>query len=180
MAENKEKINKNLLEIDDKDHSISSLSENLRFLGHVSSVNLLRIAGKLLKIPQPAIAKSTILFYKCLKRSPKNKTLKQNEMFLAMACCFLGTKSEESLRQYRDILMVFDRIFNKSLNRDAKVFEFDETTRFLRWKKILFTSEFEALDLLGHILNYEHPYKFLLSYLNALHLDDMPPQFLQR
>lgn len=83
------------------------ISYDVEFDLRLTGCELIQTAGRLLKLPQTAMATGQVLFH----RFYYSKSFVKNPMeYYAMAAIFLSTKIEECPRRVRDVLNVFHHI----------------------------------------------------------------------
>jgi len=115
---------------------------------------LIQLAGKLLKLPQVAMATGCVLFQrffyaKSLVRYPFDH--------VAMACIGLASKIEESPRRVRDIINVFHHIKQIRNGRTIQPMVLDQ--HYISLKNQVIKAERRVLKELGFCVHVKHPHK---------------------
>jgi len=124
---------------------------------------LIQLAGKLLKLPQVAMATGCVLFQrffyaKSLIRYPFDH--------VAMACIGLASKIEESPRRVRDIINVFHHIKQVRNGRTIQPMILDQ--HYISLKNQVIKAERRVLKELGFCVHVKHPHKIIVMYLKWL------------
>jgi hypothetical protein len=124
---------------------------------------LIQLAGKLLKLPQVAMAEGCVLFQrffyaKSLIRYPFDH--------VAMACIGLASKIEESPRRVRDIINVFHHIKQIRNGRTFQPMVLDQ--HYISLKNQVIKAERRVLKELGFCVHVKHPHKIIVMYLRWL------------
>merc|ERR1712150_433343 len=124
---------------------------------------LIQLAGKLLKLPQVAMATGCVLFQrffyaKSLVRYPFDH--------VAMACIGLASKIEESPRRVRDIINVFHHIKQVRNGRTIQPMVLDQN--YISLKNQVIKAERRVLKELGFCVHVKHPHKIIVMYLRWL------------
>merc|ERR1712226_35205 len=124
---------------------------------------LIQLAGKLLKLPQVAMATGCVLFQrffyaKSLVRYPFDH--------VAMACIGLASKIEESPRRVRDIINVFHHIKQIRNGRTIQPMVLDQN--YIHLKNQVIKAERRVLKELGFCVHVKHPHKIIVMYLQVL------------
>merc|ERR550539_1845385 len=127
---------------------------------------LIQLAGKLLKLPQVAMATGCVLFQrffyaKSLVRYPFDH--------VAMACIGLASKIEESPRRVRDIINVFHHI--KQIRNGRTITPMVLDVKYIALKDEIIKAERRVLKELGFCVHVKHPHKIIVMYLKWLELD---------
>jgi len=127
------------------------------------SCELIQLAGKLLKLPQVAMATGCVLFQrfyyaKSFVRLPFE--------IVAMSCVVLASKIEEAPRRLRDIINVFNHIKQIRNGKPIKPMVLD--LNYINLKKQVITAERRVLKELGFCVHVKHPHKIIVMYLQWL------------
>merc|ERR1719245_1489108 len=120
--------------------------------------DLVQIAGKLLKIPQVAMATACVLFHRFYYAKSMIR-VKFDEV--AMAALGLACKIEECPRRTRDIINVFKHI--KPMILDGA---------YIALKNQVIKAERRILKELGFCVHVKHPHKVIVMYLKWLKEED--------
>jgi len=123
------------------------------------SCELIQLAGKLLKLPQVAMATGCVLFQrfyyaKSFVRIPFE--------VVAMACVVLASKIEEAPRRMRDIINVFNHI--KQIRGGKPITPVTLDVNYINLKKQVITAERRVLKELGFCVHVKHPHKIIVMY----------------
>lgn len=131
--------------------------------------DLIQEATILLKLPQVCAATAQTLFHRFYAR---RSFARHDVRHVAMGVLFLAAKVEESPRRLRDVLNVFNALFQY---RDDGVRELEPldlgSERYANLKALVVNVEGEVLTELGFILYTEHPHKFILNYVKLICAD---------
>merc|ERR1711899_267213 len=127
---------------------------------------LIQLAGKLLRLPQVAMATGCVLFQrfyyaKSLVRIPFD--------IVAMACVCLACKIEEAPRRIRDIINVFNHI--KQVRSGKPIVPMVLDVKYIALKDEIIKAERRVLKELGFCVHVKHPHKIIVMYLKWLELD---------
>merc|ERR550539_2311929 len=127
---------------------------------------MIQLAGKLLKLPQVAMATGCVLFQrfyyaKSFIRIPFDIT--------AMSCICLASKIEEAPRRIRDIINVFNHIKQIRAGKTIQPVVLD--TNYINLKNQIIKAERRVLKELGFCVHVKHPHKIIVMYLKWLELD---------
>merc|ERR1712226_285126 len=146
--------------------SNDGLSEDTELQIRSLGCELIQLAGKLLKLPQVAMATGCVLFQrffyaKSLVRYPFDH--------VAMACIGLASKIEESPRRVRDIINVFHHIKQIRNGRTIQPMVLDQ--HYINLKNQIIKAERRVLKELGFCVHVKHPHKIIVMYLKWLELD---------
>lgn len=121
-------------------------------------------AAILLDLPQVAAATAQVFFH----RFYRCRSTAENDMrLMAMASLFLAAKVEECPRRMRDVLGVFNALFDRREGAPVEPLDI-HSERYARMKRMLARAEGEVLKELGFVLYTEHPHKFILNYVKLL------------
>lgn len=138
-----------------KDHIPYDVEFDLRLLG----CELIQTSGRLLKLPQTAMATGQVLFH----RFYYSKSFVKNPMeYYAMAAIFLSTKIEECPRRIRDVLNVFHHIKQVRSGKVIKPMLIDENYHIA--KNQVIKAERRLLKELGFCVHVKHPHKVRLLF----------------
>eukprot|EP00884_Botryococcus_braunii_P015562 jgi/Botrbrau1/268/Bobra.0022s0237.1 len=148
-----------------RDGIAEGLEEQLRFYG----TEVICEACALLKLNQVVVATGQTLFHRFYALESMRKfDVKE----IAKACVWLGTKLEEEPRRPRDILMVFQRIFQRREGRKLQPLNLHGReggkSELDVLKARLEKMESILLQAFGFTLHLEHPHKFLFSFMHFL------------
>jgi hypothetical protein len=132
--------------------------------------NALQEAAILLELPQVCAATAQVVFHRFYARQSFTR---YDVRHVAIGALFLSAKVEESPRRIRDVVNVFDAMFqHHAYGSSRPLVPIDITSeRYARMKALVANMEREILCELGFILYTEHPHKFLLSYVKLLCAD---------
>ncbi|RNA24968.1 cyclin-L1 isoform X3, partial [Brachionus plicatilis] len=129
----------------------------------LTGCELIQTSGRLLKLPQTAMATGQVLFH----RFYYSKSFVKNPMeYYAMASIFLSTKIEECPRRVRDVLNVFHHIKQVRSGKIIKPMSIDENYHIA--KNQVIKAERRLLKELGFCVHVKHPHKMILIYLQAM------------
>lgn len=138
-----------------------TVEDDLRNLG----CNLIQTAGKLLRLPQVAMATGCVLFQryffaKSFVRYPME--------WVAMGCVCLACKIEEAhpARRVRDVINVFNHIKQVRQGKPIKPVILDQEYISLKSKVIM--AERRVLKELGFCVHIKHPHKLIVMYMQFL------------
>ena len=138
------------------------VEDDLRNLG----CDLIQTAGKLLKLPQVAMATGCVLFHRYFY----SKSFVRNNMEqTAMACVLLSCKIEEHPRRPRCVINVFNHIKQVRNGTPIKPIVLDD--HYVSLKKKVIMLERRVLKDLGFCVHIKHPHKVLVMYLQLLGSD---------
>merc|ERR1711997_1327606 len=145
-----------------KDGLNEEIEMQIRSLG----CEMIQLAGKLLKLPQVAMATGCVLFQrfyyaKSFIRIPFDIT--------AMSCICLASKIEEAPRRIRDIINVFNHI--KQIRAGKTIQPVVMGTNYINLKNQIIKAERRVLKELGFCVHVKHPHKIIVMYLKWLELD---------
>jgi len=137
------------------------VEDDLRNLG----CNLIQTAGKLLRLPQVAMATGCVLFQrfffaKSFVRYPME--------VVAMGCVCLACKIEEAhpARRVRDVINVFNHIKQVRQGRPIKPVILD--AEYIALKNSVIKAERRVLKELGFCVHIKHPHKLVVMYMQFL------------
>lgn len=123
--------------------------------------NFIQSVGMTLKLPQITIATAMVFFHRFFMR----KSLKDYPFYdIGATAIFLATKVEESGRKLRDIVTVCAQ---KAAKNEKLVLD-EQSKDFQRWRDIILYDEGVLLEAICFDLSVEHPYHYLLLYINEL------------
>merc|ERR1712013_317353 len=138
-----------------------AVEDDLRNLG----CNLIQTAGKLLRLPQVAMATGCVLF----QRFFYAKSFVTNSMeVVAMGCVCLACKIEEAqpARRVRDVINVFTHIKQVRQGKPIKPVILDGD--YIRTKNDVIKAERRVLKDLGFCVHIKHPHKLIVMYMQFL------------
>jgi len=137
------------------------VEDDLRNLG----CNLIQTAGKLLRLPQVAMATGCVLFQrfffaKSFVRYPME--------IVAMGCVCLACKIEEAhpARRVRDVINVFNHIKQVRQGKPIKPVILDAD--YIALKNNVIKAERRVLKELGFCVHIKHPHKLVVMYMQFL------------
>ena len=152
-----------------RDGMTQAVEDDLRNLG----CDLIQTAGKLLKLPQVAMATACVLFHRYFY---SKSFVKNNMEQTAMGCVCLACKIEEHPRRPRDVINVFNHIKQVRNGTPIKPIVLDE--HYVSLKKKVIQQERKVLKDLGFCVHIKHPHKLIVMYLQLLN-SDKNKKFLQ-
>jgi len=158
----------------------AGITEEVETTNRIFGCELIAQAGIMLRLSQAATTTAQILFHRFFYR----KSMIDYEVLqVAMTSVFLATKIEESQRQTRDILNVFDRLLKRRYYRELSVF--DRTSkRYNKWEAKMRKVELVMLKEMGYTVYVDHPHRFILFYVRTIYgnqdLTDASKQLAQR
>ncbi|XP_023349756.1 cyclin-L1 [Eurytemora carolleeae] len=132
---------------------------DLRNLG----CNLIQTAGKLLRLPQVAMATSCVMYQRFFY---SKSYVRYNFEHVAMGCVCLASKIEESPRRPRDVINVFTHIRQVRQGKPIKPVILDPD--YIRLKNDIIKAERRVLKELGFCVHIKHPHKLIVMYLQLL------------
>ena len=138
-----------------------AVEDDLRNLG----CNLIQTAGKLLRLPQVAMATGCVLF----QRFFYAKSFVTNSMeVVAMGCLALACKIEEAqpARRVRDVINVFTHIKQVRQGKPIKPVILDAD--YISLKNDVIKAERRVLKDLGFCVHIKHPHKLIVMYMQFL------------
>jgi transcription initiation factor TFIIIB Brf1 subunit/transcription initiation factor TFIIB len=139
---------------------------NLRVYG----CDAIQEATILLELPQTCAATAQVIFHRFYMRQSFRR---YDARHGAIGALFLAAKVEENPRRIRDVVNVFDAMFQRQrTDASAPHVPIDiASQRYARMKELVVTMEREMLTELGFILYMEHPHKFILNYVKLICAD---------
>eukprot|EP00092_Neocalanus_flemingeri_P055918 GFUD01066223.1.p1 GENE.GFUD01066223.1~~GFUD01066223.1.p1 ORF type:complete len:441 (-),score=131.95 GFUD01066223.1:141-1463(-) len=141
------------------DGMTQAVEDDLRNLG----CNLIQTAGKLLKLPQVAMATGCVMF----QRFFYSKSFVRYSMeVVAMGCVCLACKVEEAPRRARDVINVFHHIKQVRQGKPIKPVILD--TEYISLKNNIIKAERRVLKELGFCVHIKHPHKLIVMYMQLL------------
>merc|ERR1712223_2323493 len=145
-----------------KDGLSDEVEMQIRSLG----CELIQLAGKLLRLPQVAMATGCVLFQrfyyaKSLVRIPFD--------VVAMSCIYLASKIEEAPKRIRDIINVFTHI--RQIRTGKPIVPVALDPAYIARKTEVINNERKVLKELGFCVHVKHPHKIIVMYLRWLELD---------
>jgi len=136
-----------------------AVEDDLRNLG----CNLIQTAGKLLRLPQVAMATGCVMF----QRFFYSKSFVRYSMeVVAMGCVCLACKVEEAPRRARDVINVFNHIKQVRQGKPIKPVILD--TDYINLKNNVIKAERRVLKELGFCVHIKHPHKLVVMYMQLL------------
>lgn len=140
-----------------------SLPFDVEFDLRLVGCELIQTSGRLLKLPQTAMATAQVIFH----RFYYIKSFVKNSMeYHAMASIYLSSKIEESPRRIRDVLNVFHHIKQVRTGKLITPMAVDEN--YANTKNQVIKAERRILKELGFCVHVKHPHKIIFLYLQAL------------
>jgi len=136
---------------------------DLRSLG----CNLIQTAGKLLRLPQVAMATACVLYQRFFY---SKSFIRYNFEHHAMGCLTLATKIEEAPRRPRDIINVFAHVKQVRAGKPIKPVILNPD--YIRLKDSVIKAERRVLKELGFCVHMKHPHKLIVMYLQVLSFED--------
>ena len=136
-----------------------AVEDDLRNLG----CNLIQTAGKLLKLPQVAMATGCVMFHRFFY---SKSFVSYNMEHVAMGCVCLACKIEEAPRKTRDVINVFNHIKQVRQGRPIKPVILDE--HYIQLKNSVIKAERRVLKELGFCVHIKHPHKLIVMYMQLL------------
>ncbi|TPX35757.1 hypothetical protein SmJEL517_g02009 [Synchytrium microbalum] len=131
---------------------------------------LIESAGILLKLPQVAISTAETLFHRFYYTSSLKKFGIRD---MAMASIFLASKVEECPRRLNQIILAFHYSVSKAQGVvNYKTPENMFASVSLDMKEGMIMGEINILAKLGFNVRVEHPYGYMINYLQSLGLAD--------
>jgi len=142
-----------------QDGMSQAVEDDLRNLG----CNLIQTAGKLLRLPQVAMATGCVMF----QRFFYSKSFVRYSMeIVAMGCVCLACKVEEAPRRARDVINVFQHIKQVRQGKPIKPVILD--TDYINLKNNIIKAERRVLKELGFCVHIKHPHKLIVMYMQLL------------
>lgn len=137
----------------------SSTETDLRILG----CELIQTSGKLLRLPQVAMATGQVLFH----RFYFSKSFVRHSMeIVAMACITLASKIEEAPRRIRDVINIFHHIKQVKGGKTIQPLVLDQN--YINLKNQVIKAERRVLKELGFCVHVKHPHKIIVTLLQVL------------
>jgi len=127
------------------------------------SCEMIQLAGKLLKLPQVAMATGCVLFQRFYYAK---SFVRINFEHVAMSCVVLASKIEEAPRRMRDIINVFKHI--QQIRNGKPITPVVLDLNYIALKKQVITAERRVLKELGFCVHVKHPHKIIVMYLRWL------------
>ncbi|CAB4061779.1 CCNL [Lepeophtheirus salmonis] len=162
-------ISNSVLPLEKLGNRVSSrdgLAQELETACRNSGCDLIQLAGKLLRLPQVAMATGCVL----LQRFYYAKSIVYYPFdIVAMACLVLASKIEESPRRIRDIINVFTHI--KQVRNSQPIVPVSLDQNYVNLKNQVIKAERRVLKELGFCVHVKHPHKIIVMYLKWLELD---------
>merc|ERR1719348_2125145 len=125
--------------------------------------NLIQTAGKLLRLPQVAMATACVLYQRFFY---SKSFVRYNFEHVAMGCVNLASKIEESPRRPRDVINVFTHVKQVRQGKPIKPVVLDPD--YIRLKNDIIKAERRVLKELGFCVHIKHPHKLIVMYLQLL------------
>lgn len=132
---------------------------DLRLIG----CELIQTSGRLLRLPQTAMATAQVLFH----RYYYSKSFVKNNMeHYAMAAIFLSSKIEECPRRIRDVMNVFNHIKQVRTGKMIRPLLIDQS--YYEIRNQIIKAERRILKELGFCVHVKHPHKIIFIYLQMM------------
>lgn len=144
------------------DGMTQAVEDDLRNLG----CDLIQTAGKLLKLPQVAMATACVIFQRFFY---SRSFVRMKMEVVAMGCVCLSCKIEEDPRRPRDVINVFNHIKQVRMGKPIKPVVLDEV--YVRLKRDVLNAERRVLKDLGFCVHIKHPHKLIVMFLQLLSAD---------
>ena len=144
------------------DGMTQAVEDDLRNLG----CDLIQTAGKLLRLPQVAMATACVLFHRFFY---SKSFVKHRMEQVAMGCVCLACKIEEDPRRPRDVINVFSHIKQVRNGKPIKPVVLD--AEYVSLKRNVINAERRVLKDLGFCVHIKHPHKLIVMYLQLLRAD---------
>ncbi|TPX39511.1 hypothetical protein SeMB42_g06348 [Synchytrium endobioticum] len=133
---------------------------------------LIESAGILLKLPQVAISTAEVLLHRFYYTSSLSKFGIRD---IAMGAIFLASKVEECPRRIAQMVLVFHHLVSTRAHGvpPANYKPVDHLSpTWLDYKDGMIAAEINILAKLGFNVQVEHPYGYMINYLQSLGLSD--------
>ena len=141
------------------DGMTQAVEDDLRNLG----CNLIQTAGKLLKLPQVAMATGCVMFQRFFFAK---SFVRYSMEVVAMGCVCLACKVEEAPRRTRDVINVFNHI--KQVRRGKPIKPVILDAEYISLKNNIIKAERRVLKELGFCVHIKHPHKLIVMYMQLL------------
>jgi transcription initiation factor TFIIIB Brf1 subunit/transcription initiation factor TFIIB len=125
--------------------------------------HLIQTAGKLLKLPQVAVATACVLFHRFFYRK---SFVRYNMEQAAMGCVSLACKIAECPRRPRDVINVFHHI--KQVREGKLLQPMILDGEYMALENSVIKAERRVLIELGFCVHTKLPYKLMVAYLQML------------
>jgi len=125
--------------------------------------NMIQTAGKLLRLPQVAMATACVLYQRFFY---SKSFVRYSFEHYAMCCVLLASKIEEAPRRARDVINVFNHIKQVRSGKPIKPVVID--IEYSRLKGHVIKAERHVLRDLGFCVHMKHPHKLIVMYLQVL------------
>ncbi|KAF9121454.1 hypothetical protein BGW39_010517 [Mortierella sp. 14UC] len=129
-------------------------------------IAFIMMVGMHLKLPQLTMATAALFFQRFyMRRSFKDykyyasDTWGPHVLDVAATCIYLASKTEESTRKFKDIVIACAQ---KAAKKDTPIDDQSKASDFRVWKDTIIYTEELLLETLCFDLSVEHPYHFLL------------------
>lgn len=123
----------------------------------------------MLELPQVAAATAQVLFHRFYAR---RSFVRHDVRHVAMGVLFLSAKVEECPRRLREVLNVFNALFQYRQGGLGSLEPLDiHSDHYANLKLVVTKAEHDVLQELGFILYTEHPHKFILNYVKLISVD---------
>ena len=142
-----------------QDGMTQAVEDDLRNLG----CNLIQTAGKLLKLPQVAMATGCVMFQRFFFAK---SFVRYSMEVVAMGCVCLACKVEEAPRRTRDVINVFNHI--KQVRRGKPIKPVILDAEYIALKNSVIKAERRVLKELGFCVHIKHPHKLVVMYMQFL------------
>jgi len=124
---------------------------------------MVQTAGKLLRLPQTAMATGQVLMHRFYY---SKSYIKHPMEITTMACLCLASKIEEAPRRTRDVINVFHHI--KQIRAKKNITPLVLDTNYINLKNQVIKAERRILKELGFCVHVQHPHKMIVMYLKFL------------
>lgn len=123
-------------------------------------VQFIDLTSRSIKLPRIAAATANVFFHRFFALQSFRKHC---HFDVAVACCFLASKVEESPRKIQDVIKAGYLVWNKR-PLDVSTTEYESIrVKILKYERIL-------LQTLNFDLCVDHPYRFLIDTVKSLNL----------
>ncbi|KAF9547600.1 hypothetical protein EC957_008256 [Mortierella hygrophila] len=142
---------------------ISGLSFPVEKESRHKGIAFIMMVGMHLKLPQLTMATAALFFQRFYMR----RSFKDYKYYdVAATCIYLASKTEESTRKFKDIVIACAQ---KAAKKDSPID--DSSKEFRVWKDTIIYTEELLLETLCFDLSVEHPYHFLLNMFSHYQKD---------
>ncbi|KAG0271379.1 hypothetical protein BGZ95_000812 [Linnemannia exigua] len=145
---------------------ISGLSFSIEKESRHKGIAFIMMVGMHLKLPQLTMATAALFFQRFYMR----RSFKDYKYYdVAATCIYLASKTEESTRKFKDIVIACAQ---KAAKKDTPIDDQSKASIDFRvWKDTIIYTEELLLETLCFDLSVEHPYHFLLILCNHYQKD---------